>query len=130
MKLLLDTHVFLAIADLGSVKLPDEMLSAMTHASAQLYVSVASLWEIAIKTRLGKLELGLHPAELIDLCTAASATILPIEAQHVLVDLTPEPRTRDPFDRLLLAQAHIGQMHLVTLDQALVGHALAWRARA
>lgn len=83
MKLLLDTHVFLGIADLGSARLPDEMLNAMTHASAKLYASVASLWEIAIKTRLGKLELWLHPAALVDLCTAASATILPIQAPHV-----------------------------------------------
>ena len=127
MRLLLDTHVFLATANLGSVTLPGPMLSLLADDTSRLHVSVASLWEIAIKVRTGKLQFGIKLDDLEALCAAASATVVPITARHALAVVAPEPHTRDPFDRLLLAQAIVEGMQLVTLDRALVGHPAAWQ---
>ena len=127
MKLLLDTHVLLALAELGSILLPDKMLAAVSEPSAQLHVSVWSLWEIAIKVRSGKLNVGIPLAELPSLCDSASAVLIEIRAEHVLTELAQAPNTRDPFDRLFLAQAQVEGCKLVTLDRALADHPLAWR---
>jgi PIN domain nuclease of toxin-antitoxin system len=53
--------------------------------------------------------------------------LLIIDHRHVLAELDPEPATRDPFDRLLLAQCEVEGMRLVTVDTALSVHPLAWR---
>ncbi len=91
----------------------------------EFHVSVASLWEIAIKHRLGKLALSATPAVLPDLIEALGATLLSITAPHVLAVVEPEPPTRDPFDRLLLAQCESEGLRLMTLDRALVDHPLS-----
>jgi PIN domain nuclease of toxin-antitoxin system len=59
------------------------------------------------------------------LCAAVKITLLSINAQHVLTLVDPEPPTRDPFDRLLLAQCEMEGLRLVTIDCALVSHRLA-----
>jgi PIN domain nuclease of toxin-antitoxin system len=64
---------------------------------------MASPWEIAIKHRLGKLALSVTPAVAPDLVDALGVTLLSITAPHVLAEVEPEPPTRDPFDRILLA---------------------------
>jgi PIN domain nuclease of toxin-antitoxin system len=89
-----------------------------------LHVSVASLWEIAIKFRLGKLALEVQLPELVE---NLGLVLLAIEASHVLAAVDPEPATRDPFDRLLLAQCAVENLHLVTIDRHLTAHPLAWR---
>ncbi len=127
MRLLLDTHVLLALAELGSVTLPPVMIDAVTAPDAELLVSVASVWETAIKVRSGKLLIGFPLTDLPDVCAAASASLLDIRARHVLAELRPDPPTRDPFDRLLLAQAQLEGCQLVTLDRMLADHPLAWR---
>lgn len=55
-------------------------------------------------------------------------TLIVINHRHVLTAPEPEPATRDPFDRLLLAQCSVENLRLVTLDRALGSHALTWRA--
>lgn len=126
MKLLPDTHVFLALLDLGSTRLPTGFDAVLDDPSIQLHVSVASLWEIAIKVRSKKLDIGMGLDALTDASHAAGVAIFSIEYRHVLAEATPPPATRDPFDRLLLAQASVEGMRLVTLDRALAAHPLAW----
>lgn len=126
MKLMLDTHVFLALLDLGSTPLPRGFEAVLDDRSIPLYVSAVSLWEIAIKVRSEKLYIGMGLDDLPEACEAAGLSILSIEARHVLAERTPPPPTRDPFDRLLLAQAGVEGMKLVTLDAALAGHPFAW----
>jgi len=91
------------------------------------WVSVASIWELAIKERIGKLPistpLGLWPDALFLL----GVQLLEIRLSHVLADIGPEPDTNDPFDRLLLGTSAAESFDLVTLDRALVDHPLAWR---
>ena len=130
MRLLLDTHVLLALLKEGDATLPPFMRNALVHRDASLIVSTASLWEIVIKVRSGKLGIGIALADLMEACTAARMSLIAIEPHHVLAEVVPEPATRDPFDRLLLAQAAAEDMRLVTLDRMLVGHSRAWQPDA
>lgn len=106
---------------------PGALSQVVAAPDASLYVSVASLWEIAIKSRTGKLKLKPALPTLPSLLVNLGIELLTIEETHVLHSLDPEPETKDPFDRLLLAQCHVEAMRLVTRDQKLSQHPLAWR---
>jgi PIN domain nuclease of toxin-antitoxin system len=128
MKLLLDTHILIAVVEKQSGSLDPGIRGLLEEPAGQFYVSVASLWEIAIKWRLGKLRLTVSPNMLPALLRGLGIEIVPINERHVLASVEPEPRTRDPFDRLLLAQCKIEDLRLVTIDRALVAHPLAAKA--
>jgi len=118
MRLLLDTHVFI-----WSVT-ANRQLKAATRAylvSAEaVYVSAASIWEIAIKARLGKIE---GEAEAFARAIKESGfQELPVSSRHAAaVAMLPLHHT-DPFDRLLLAQAFTEPLRLVTADRTLVAY--------
>ena len=125
MRLLLDTHVLLAILAQRTDGLAVAMQRLLVDSTAEFHVSAAGLWEIAIKWRLGKLQLTASLDMLPKLIRGIGAEILVINEHHVLAAVQPEPLTRDPFDRLLLAQCQIERLRLVTVDRALVSHAMA-----
>jgi PIN domain nuclease of toxin-antitoxin system len=127
-RLLVDTNVLLALVDERLHALPRSMRDAVTDSAALMHASVASLWEIAIKTRLRKLVLSSPVGLLPELMRQFGLQLISINPAHVLTDVQPEPATRDPFDRLLLAQCVIENLRLVTTDRALAAHPLAWRA--
>ena len=127
MPLLLDTNIVLPIINERLRELDSRIRDAVAAPEVALHVSVASLWEIAIKVRLGKLELKPSPSELPSLLSDLGMSLLRIEASHVLAEVLPAPVTRDPFDRLLLGQCLVEGMRLATLDRALAAHPLAWR---
>lgn len=102
-------------------------MDLLIASGADLTASVASLWEIAIKWRLGKLPIKTPPSALPDVLSRGKISLLNIGHRHILAELNPEPDTRDPFDRLLLAQCQIEGMRLVTVDRVLAAHPLAWR---
>jgi PIN domain nuclease of toxin-antitoxin system len=124
---LLDTHIILAILRADVYERFPWLVRLVSAADFVGVVSVASLWEIAIKTRLGKLDPGVPVESMQFSLQQAGLTILRIEVEHVLTAAHPEPPTRDPFDRLLLAQAQVENLQLVTIDRALVDHPLAFR---
>lgn len=124
MRVLLDTHVALALLRRTLAKLYPGIAHRLADPSTIAFVSVASLWETAIKTRLGKLDPGMPLLDIAAYFEAVGLSILPIEASHVIAATDPEPETRDPFDRLLLAQCQIENLKLVTMDRALVKHPL------
>jgi PIN domain nuclease of toxin-antitoxin system len=125
MRLLLDTHVFIGLSrrTLSSAH-PDHYRTIMLKDS-ECFVSVASIWEIAIKTRLAKLDAGLPPEKIADFSETMGLKVLKISAAHATAGLEREPETHDPFDRMLLAQCKIEGLKLVTVDRALAGHPLA-----
>jgi PIN domain nuclease of toxin-antitoxin system len=127
MQLLLDTHILLSLAKEVSLKLDPRIESAVTSARNRSFASVASIWEIAIKARLGKLGLVRNVDQMPSFFESIGLTLLVIDHRHATADVNPEPATRDPFDRLLLAQCVMENMQLVTIDRALVAHRLAWR---
>ena len=127
MRVLIDTHIVLGLLrrDLREKFL--EITVRLSDPATIGFVSVASLWEIAIKTRLGRLSPGMPLEDIAGYLDALGIAILPIQTLHVITAADPEPETRDPFDRLLLAQCQTENLLLATVDRALIGHRLAWR---
>ncbi|MBY5838140.1 type II toxin-antitoxin system VapC family toxin [Rhizobium leguminosarum] len=127
MRVLLDTHMIIAIVQRKLTDRFPDVQRVLLHAETEGFVSVASLWEIAIKTRLGKLQPGLTLDVIPAYLQGTGLTILPIDIAHVITAADPEPETRDPFDRLLLAQCKVEGLQLATVDRLLVDHPLALR---
>jgi PIN domain nuclease of toxin-antitoxin system len=119
MRVLLDTHTLLwIIADSPRLS-PSAREIAVSTAISKL-VSIATLWEIAIKVRLGKLDLGMEIDDLVQLIqNRALAVFLPITPAHVIKLRHLEMHHRDPFDRMLVAQALVENMALVSTDASL-----------
>jgi len=116
MKLLLDTHILIWLID-GNQKLNQTSRQAIEDESNSLHLSIASLWEIAIKTSLGKLELGIPLEQILtNFILPSGIEILPIYHSHLLVLQTLPFHHRDPFDRLLISQAKSESLILVTED--------------
>ena len=128
MRHLLDTQIAIAVLENRVTALMPYVQQALAASGNELHVSVVSLWEIAIKWRLGKLGIRVSLEELPDLAGSMGLRLLVIEASHVLVEADPEPSTRDPFDRLLLAQCAMENLTFVTQDRALRYHPLALQA--
>ena len=128
MRLLLDTHILLAVLEKRTANVALGVRTLLANPAGEFHVSVASLWEIAIKWRLGKLHLSVGLETLPGLLGEVGIGLLAINEHHVLAGVEPESLTRDPFDRLLLAQCQVEGLRLVTVDRALVSHAMAARA--
>lgn len=129
MRVLLDTHVALALLKRSLAKQYPAIARRLADPATAGFVSVASLWETAIKARLGKLAPGLPLEDIVGYLEAVGLSILPIEARHVIVAADPEPESSDPFDRLLLAQCLVENLRLATVDRALLSHPLALAIR-
>ena len=89
----------------------------MLQAASEVYVSAASIWQVAIKARLGKIEAD--PAKLVAAIEPSGFMHLPIGAAHAAGVALLEPHHNDPFDRLLIAQALAEPLKLVTTDALL-----------
>jgi PIN domain nuclease of toxin-antitoxin system len=116
MKLLLDTHTALWLFN-EHEKLSDKAKFLLLDETNALYISIASVWEIAIKTSLGKLE-GFHGGVKVFLSAVNRHPIelLPIVPEHIALVETLPFLHRDPFDRLLIAAAKTEGMMIVTAD--------------
>lgn len=116
MNVLLDTHAviwFLTEDD----QLPKNVKIFIQNRSNPCYVSIASLWEMAIKHSIGKLDLNTSLVNILDLITESGFEILPIKPQHLLA-LTDLPfHHRDPFDRLNIGQAFSEGFKVVSSDR-------------
>ena len=113
MRLLLDTHVFLWVLA-GSRQLKAPVRRLIDTADA-VFVSSASVWEIAIKARLGKIDA--HPATVARAIESSGFWELPITSQHAAGVVDLPALHHDPFDRLLIAQALHEPLRLVTADE-------------
>ncbi len=115
MRLLLDTHIALwALTD-------DPRLSARARAliedpANQVAVSAASVWEIAIKHALGRGDMPIPGEAALEWFRQAGYDLLPVTPQHAAAVETLPDHHRDPFDRLLVAQAATEPMRLITRD--------------
>lgn len=128
MTLLLDTHVVLAMVEERTEELPPEVRGVLDSTQIAVWVSVTSLWEIAIKARIGKLPLATPLVRWPDALLLLGAQLMDIKFPHITAEIGPEPATNDPFDRLLLSVCAAEKLRLLTLARALVGHPLAWRS--
>lgn len=117
---LIDTHIVLW--DLADDKRISKAHDEILLGGAPKYISVASLWEIAIKSATGKLSM---PGDLLETIQASDVMLLPILPQHVLHTATLPRHHGDPFDRLLIAQAQLEGLTLVTADRHFASYDLA-----
>lgn len=125
MNLLLDTHIFLWYIS-ADPALPDEFRDAIRDPGNQVFLSVASVWEAVIKHRLGKLPLPAAPEVYLPAQREAHRIeALSIEEVTVLYLAGLPPLHRDPFDRILAAQALQKGLTIVTLDRALQEYPVA-----
>lgn len=116
MSLLLDTHPFVWFL-VDHKRIPDRLMKKLTDPARIVYVSAVAVWEATIKAGLGKLALPLDDLEAT--ITAAGFTALPVTVAHALEVWHLPPIHRDPFDRLLVAQARHERLTLVTRDAAI-----------
>ena len=118
MTLLLDTHVLLWWLD-DNPRLGARARAAIADSDNTVWVSSATAWEIAIKTGLGRLEMSEPPEEALPReIERGGFRPLAISVEHALAVRTLPHHHRDPFDRLLIAQAMAEDLRLVTADRA------------
>jgi PIN domain nuclease of toxin-antitoxin system len=118
---LIDTHVLLWLDD-ASARLSEHILGLLRDPRHTVYCSAASLWEIAIKQSLNKLEVkGALPAML----ERYDITELPVTARYAELTRTLPMHHRDPFDRMLVAQAMAEQLVLISADRQMLAYEVA-----
>ena len=118
MRALLDTHILLwAIG--GSRRLPRQVRQAILDPANEILFSAASIWEIAIKSQVRRGDFAADPAEIATAAIDSGFDELPVRAQHGALTARLAMHHRDPFDRLLIAQAMTEPARLITVDARL-----------
>lgn len=118
MRLLLDTHILLWLMS-DSPRLSRQARATIVSAT-EVYVSAATIWEIAIKFRLGKLRED--PETIVEKLEAAGLRELDVNYRHALATAQLPRLHGDPFDRILVAQAITEPLHLLTVDARLAAY--------
>ena len=115
MQLLIDTHILIWFLE-GSKSLSKQRQQIIVNPNNDVFVSIASLWEIAIKISIEKLTLAKSLADVIKQIAVQSIEILPISPEHTLqVSILPFYH-RDPFDRIIIAQSQVENLSIMTSD--------------
>jgi PIN domain nuclease of toxin-antitoxin system len=116
MKYLIDTHTFLWFNE-GSAELSQKAKELILNPDNQIFISIASLWEISIKTAIGKLDIKGDYELILEDVVENDITILPINFAHTVVQNKLEFYHRDPFDRIIAAQSIVENIDLITKDK-------------
>lgn len=116
MRLLLDTHTLIWHRE-GSDRLSRTAKAMIADNANQVIISIATLWEMSIKRSLGKLTTAKSPAELLRIYQDNGATLLSILPEHVMAIESLPWHHRDPFDRMLVAQAKTEGLTLLSKDE-------------
>lgn len=116
MKLLLDTHVLLWAAG-EPARLPGEIRDLLDALETELWFSAANIWEVAIKSGLGRSDFVVDARLLRRSLLDNGWSELPITSEHTAAIVGLPPLHRDPFDRLLIAQATVEGVTLLTADE-------------
>jgi PIN domain nuclease of toxin-antitoxin system len=116
MKLLLDTNVFIWLND-APHRVREQVMTVIAHPDNDLFLSLTSIWEMQIKIQLGKLELSDSLPDILKTQQVENnLQFLTINLNHIWSLENLPNHHRDPFDRLLIAQAQIEEMTLVSAD--------------
>lgn len=118
---LLDTHVLLW-AGVGSDRLSASARALLDDSDADLRFSVASIWEVAIKAQLGRSDFKMSARTLRDYARLAGFTEVAILGEHTLGIMSLPALHNDPFDRLLVAQARMEKLTLLTVDEKVLAY--------
>lgn len=115
MRILLDTHIFLWYVK--SDKKLNSLTKKVIQNAVDVYVSSASIWEATIKSKIGKLDVNID--ELVEAITESGFLELSITAEHAAATARLPDYHRDPFDRILIAQAITEPLTFLTADDQL-----------
>lgn len=121
MRLLLDTNVLIR-ALIDPKRLSTEAQTVLEDPEHEVFFSAASVWEIAIKFALGRADFKVSPEEIVESAEASGFVELPVRAHAALKVATLRHLHRDPFDRLLVAQAMTEPAQLYTTDKQLAAY--------
>lgn len=116
MELLLDTHTFIWFID-GDTKIPDYTKKLIINTSNHCYLSIASLWEIAIKKSLNRIELKGPFSKIPDFLIKNDIQLLLVNFEHIQNLLKLKYHHRDPFDRIIIAQGLFENFTILTKDE-------------
>jgi PIN domain nuclease of toxin-antitoxin system len=116
MKYLIDTHTFLWFNE-GSSELSQKAKELILNSDNQIFISIASLWEISIKTAIGKLDIKGDYELILEDVVENDIAILPINFAHTVVQNKLEFYHKDPFDRIIAAQSIVENIDLITKDK-------------
>ncbi len=121
MNILIDTHALIWFLN-GDNSLSIIAKRNIESKNNKKYISIASLWEIAIKFNLGKFNYSSGLNSFFDLAFSNGFKILPINIVHILQLTKIENIHKDPFDRIIIAQAMIENMKICTIDSKIVNY--------
>ncbi len=125
MRLLLDTHAVIWYAE-DKPSLSKKARAAIDNENSELFISMASIWEMNIKAGAGKLNLEVPITHVVSLFKSIGATILDIKEPHAHgVRVLPSIH-RDPFDRMLVSQAKYEGLSIVTVDENIRQYPVEW----
>ena len=125
MKYLLDTHALIWYFE-DSSDMSIKVANLIDDPICQKFISVTSLWEIAIKSNIGKLNMQLSFNTLLDVIESSELSILPVKNDH-LKGLSKLPFIhKDPFDRLLISTAIVEKITLITIDENIRKYDVSW----
>ena len=121
MQLLMDTHILIWFLE-GNNLLANSRRQIISDAQNEVFVSIASLWEMAIKISVGKLTLAKPLGDVIKQIIIENIDILPISPEHTLRVSTLPFHHRDPFDRIIIAQSKVGNLPIMTNDGEFINY--------
>ncbi|MBX3290573.1 MAG: type II toxin-antitoxin system VapC family toxin [Acidobacteria bacterium] len=116
MRMLLDTHVLIWYLE-GNESLSRRHRDLIVNADNEVFVSISSLWEVAIKTSIGKLTIAKPLTDIFKQLSVQSINILGIQPGHVLQVAALPFHHRDPFDRMIIAQSYVEFLPIITHDK-------------
>ena len=115
MNLLLDTHIFIWYLE-GNECLSKKVLSYIRSLDNNIFISIASLWEISIKLKIGKLNLKYALKDLLNIIEENDMNLLGITFDDIIKNNSLELFHKDPFDRMIISQAVNNNLKLVSMD--------------
>lgn len=119
MKLILDTHIIIRLVN-GDTSIDPAIVRLIDDQSNQKYVSAVSLWEIAIKVSIGKLKMGGTISQIEKLLSNNGISLIDINSSYLEQLITLPFIHKDPFDRLIITQAIVEKLQIITDDQFIV----------
>ena len=121
MRILIDTHILIWMLE-GNPKLSSQRRGIISDPGNEVFVSVVSYWEIAIKTSSGKLSISKPSIDILEEVAESSSNLILVEPSHTLAVSTLPFHHRDPFDRMLIAQSIVEAIPLVSADTSFVAY--------
>jgi PIN domain nuclease of toxin-antitoxin system len=116
MNLLLDTHALIWFIN-GDNQLPEKSIKLIKRLDNKCFVSIVSIWEIAIKLSLGKLDLHGGFDEISRILRRYEIELLPITFEHIQTLMSLDYHHRDPFDRIIISQGFVENLSIITKDE-------------